>query len=611
MGWYALDLPDPDALAGTRAPSVTLLGADGTVLATYGDLHGRPLHFRDLPDTLVEAVIATEDRRFFSHAGADIVGILRAAWANLRAGKVVQGGSTITQQVAKNLFLTPERSIRRKVQEILLALWLERRLTKREIFAIYVNRVYFGAGTYGVDAAVRRYFDKPASDLTLAEAAMITGLLKAPSRYNPAADAPAARARAAEVLDNMVEAGFIDPETALAARAMPIDLTGNRPVGGDARYAADHALARAVDHVGPARRDLVVTTTIEPALQRLAQEALEAGLAAAKADGGPAQGALVSLAPDGAVLALVGGSDYRTTQFNRATQARRQPGSVFKLFVYLAALEAGMRPDDMAEDRPVSIEGWSPRNFGGGFRGAVTLRDAFARSINTVAAETAWRTGIARVVDAARRLGVKGSMPAVPSLALGATETTLLELAAAYATVANQGLAAWPHVIREIRTVSGDLLYRHDGAPTPRLIDGKVQADLAGMLEAAIAPGHRPGGGHRLARGRKDRHQPGTSGRVVHRVHAPDRRRGVGRQRRRRRHGRRHRRRAARADLGGLHDAGPARAAPARPGRRRAGRRRRQRRRRAGPESGRRPGRRRGRGQERSGQVGTPARLAG
>ncbi len=489
VAWHLLDLPDPADAASRRAPSVTVLGADGRTLATYGELHGETLHFEDLPETLVRAVVATEDRRFFEHGGIDPRGVVRAAWANLRAGGVVQGGSTITQQVAKNLFLTPERSFRRKVREALLALRLERRFTKEEILAIYLNRVYLGAGTYGVDAAARRYFGKSARDLTLPEAATIAGLLKAPSRHNPAADPAAARRRAGAALDNMVEAGFIGEETARAARAALLEPAGGRPAGGDARYAADWVVARAADHIGVARRDLVIATTLDPGLQRAARDALAAGLAGEGAERGAGEGALVSMAADGAVLAMVGGSGYGATQFNRAVQARRQPGSAFKLFVYLAALEAGLLPGDTVEDRPVSIDGWSPRNFHGRFDGPMTLTEALAASTNTVAADLAWRVGVGNVIEAAHRLGLDRTMPAVPSLALGATEVSPLELTAAYATVANQGFAVWPYVIVEIRARDGDLLYRRRETPPPRVVEPDVQARLAAMLEAAMETG--------------------------------------------------------------------------------------------------------------------------
>ncbi len=489
VGWYILDLPDPERLINQRPPSVTVVGSDGSVLATYGELHGETLHYMDLPESLIQAVLATEDRRFFDHVGVDLRGIARAAWANIEAGGVVQGGSTITQQVAKNLFLTPERSFKRKAQETLLALWLERRFTKEEILAIYLNRVYLGAGTYGVSAAARRFFDKSARALTLPESVMIAGLLKAPSRYNPANDPAAARLRAAEVIDNLVEAGFIDEETARAARAAPLDLEGNQPAGGDARYATDWIMALASDYIGPAQSDLIIVTTIDPQLQRQAQNVLAAGLAGEGAERGAGEGAVVSMTPEGAVVAMVGGSGYATTQFNRAVLARRQPGSAFKLFVYLAALEAGMKPGDIVVDQPVTIGGWSPSNFNGKYDGRMTLADALAGSVNTIAADTAWRGGIGRVIDAAHRLGINEDMLPVPSLALGTTEVTPLSLTAAYAAIANQGLSAWPYVIEEIRTRQGEVLYTRMPPPPRRVVDRDVAANLALMLQQTVSMG--------------------------------------------------------------------------------------------------------------------------
>ena len=484
VGWWALHLPDPTAAATRRPPAVTVLAADGSVLASYGALHGPSVHFDALPPALIAAVMAAEDRRFFDHGGIDLVGIARAAIANLRAGAVVQGGSTITQQIAKNLFLTPQRTLKRKVQEALLALWLERRFSKRELMAIYLNRVYLGAGVWGVEAAARRYFNKPASALTLPEAAMIAGLPKAPSRYNPAADAAAAEARAAVVIDAMVAAGFIDKTEADAAKAGPATAAA-RPAGGSGRYAADWALARALATVGAAAGDLTVATTIDPGLQREAAAALAAGLALAQG----AEGALVSMAPDGAVLAMVGGSDYARTPFNRALEARRQPGSAFKLFVYLAALEAGMTPDDRVEDAPLDIDGWRPGNFNGRFEGEMTLTRALTTSVNTVAARIAWQLGMARVVEAARRLGIGGALPAVPSLALGTAGTTPLELTAAYAVLAHGGLAVRPHVLAAIHDGEGQLLYRRAAPPARRIVAARVGADLVAMLAAAVAAG--------------------------------------------------------------------------------------------------------------------------
>lgn len=488
VGWYALDLPDPDSLVSDRTPSVTVLDSSDRILATYGDFRGEIVPFDRLPPDLVAAVIATEDRRFFSHGGMDIFGVLRALIVNLRAGEVVQGGSTITQQVIKNVFLTPERSLKRKVQEVLLAFWLERKFTKQDILAIYLNRVYLGAGAFGIAAASHRYFGKKAGDLSLGESAMIAGLLKAPSRDNPFNNPGRAIVRTTTVIDSMVDAGFIDRERAGRAKATPLILAVDSNTGGNARYATDWVTARASEYIGVATRNLIISTTIDATLQQKAGDALVSGLA----EGGPAtvaEGAIVSLAPDGAVLAMVGGSGYSHTQFNRAVHAYRQPGSAFKLFVYLAALEAGWHPDTGVEDRPVTINGWSPGNFRDRYEGVMTLADAFAGSVNTVAAATAWKVGIPNVIEVAHRLGIDRELPEVPSLALGTTELSLLELTGAYGTMANQGLATWPWVIREIRTSSGEVLYRRHDLAAPRLIEPAVHAAMTAMLGKVMEDG--------------------------------------------------------------------------------------------------------------------------
>ena len=488
VGWYALDLPDPDRLISDRAPSVTVLDSSDRILATYGDFRGEIVPFDRLPPDLVAAVIATEDRRFFSHGGMDIFGVLRALIVNLRAGEVVQGGSTITQQVIKNVFLTPERSLKRKVQEVLLAFWLERKFTKEEILAIYLNRVYLGAGAFGIAAASHRYFGKKAGDLSLGESAMIAGLLKSPSRDNPFNNPGRAIVRTTTVIDSMVDAGFIDRERAARTKATPLILAMDSNTGGDARYATDWITARASEYIGVATRNLIISTTIDATLQEKAGNALVSGLAES-GTATVAEGAIVSMAPDGAVLAMVGGSGYSHTQFNRAVHAYRQPGSAFKLFVYLAALEAGWHPDTGVEDRPVTINGWSPGNFRDRYEGVMTLADAFAGSVNTVAAHTAWTVGIPNVIEVAHRLGIDRELPEVPSLALGTTELSLLELTGAYGTMANQGLATWPWVIREIRTSSGEVLYRRHDLAAPRLIEPAVHAAMTAMLGKVMDDG--------------------------------------------------------------------------------------------------------------------------
>ena len=490
LAWYAYDLPDvADLGERTRAPSVRIISADGVQLARYGDVYATPVRARELPEHLLQAVIATEDRRFYSHFGLDVIALVRATIANLRAGRIVQGGSTLTQQLAKNIFLTPERSIKRKVQELLLALWLERSFTKDEILSIYLNRVYLGAGTYGVAAASRRYFAKPAAKLSLGEAAMIAGLLKAPSRYAPTHDLKRSRARARQVLGFMVDAGYLSEQQAEAAARQPVSVRRLLGSGRGARYFADWVRDRVAGYTGPGAADITVVTTLDSRLQRAAEEAVAWALAGEGAARGAGQAALVALAPDGAVVAMVGGRDYRASQFNRATQALRQPGSAFKPFVYLAALEAGMTPADVVEDAPLTIDGWSPRNYDDTYAGPVTLSDALARSLNTVAVRLAERVGRDKVVAVARRLGVTSPLRADASLALGASEATLLEITRAYTAFANGGQGVLAHGIVEITGAGGVLLYRRSGTGLGRVIEPRHLAPLVGMLEAVISDG--------------------------------------------------------------------------------------------------------------------------
>ena len=355
LGYFALTLPDTGQLVKSqRRPSVTMLAADDSLLATYGDLFGQPLSLKEMSPYLPEAVIATEDRRFYSHFGVDPVGLVRAAMADLVAGHVVEGGSTITQQLAKNLFLTPERSLGRKIRETLLALWLEHRFTKDQILEIYLNRVYLGAGTYGVDAAAHRYFDKSARRIDLYESALIAGLLKAPARFNPIRDRDKAAARTEQVLANMVEAGFITKhEAAAASEGAPLAMVATTRPG--SRYFADWVAEQLGDFAGAGNRDLTVVTTLDPRLQAEAEGAIDGAIARDGAKAAVSQGALVAMSPDGAVRAMVGGRSYDASQFNRATQAQRQPGSAFKPFVYLAGLEAGLQPSDHFVDGPIQI----------------------------------------------------------------------------------------------------------------------------------------------------------------------------------------------------------------------------------------------------------------
>ena len=489
---FAYDLPDVDrAFRPTRPPSVVVLAADGTELARVGEIWGRPVPLGEMAPELALAVVATEDRRFYQHFGLDLAGLARAAWANLRAGRAVQGGSTITQQLAKNLFLTPERTLKRKIQEAMLAFWLERRFDKEEILTVYLNRVYLGAGTYGVDAAARRYFGTSASELSLYQSAVLAGLLKAPSRFNPIASPERAHARAVQVLENMAALGFAtevevqkfsrSPPPRAPARAQ----SATRPT---ARYLADWVIEQLSDFVAVSDRDLRVETSVDARLQGAGEAAVARALEA-QIPGGPEQAALVALAPSGAVKALVGGRDFGQSQFNRATQARRQPGSAFKPVVYLAALEAGLSPDARFVDGPFSISGYSPRNYEGTYAGEVGLPEAVARSINTVAVQVAVQAGLARVVEMARRLGLGEGFDAEASLALGTGEVTLLDLASAYAVLANGGKRAWPYVIERITDSEGRVIWRRQGEGAERLADEAHVRTLVRWLMGAVEHG--------------------------------------------------------------------------------------------------------------------------
>ena len=489
VAYVAHDLPDSDSLTGPKsAPAVTLLATDGSTLASFGAHWGEFVAVRDMSPLLPQAVVAIEDRRFYEHGGMDVMGVLRAIWRNVMSGRLREGGSTITQQLAKIAFLTPEKSLERKVQELFLAFRLEREFSKDEILTLYLNRVYLGAGSYGVDAAAKRYFGKSARQVDLGEAALLAGLLKAPSRLSPARDLAAAKRRAALVLDSMVAAGFIAPADAARAKKAPVRLIKQEKPSGASRYFSDWVREQVPAYAGRGAAALTIHTTLDPALQRAAEAALARGLedASARAAG---EGALVALSPDGAVLAMVGGRNYGHSQFNRASQAHRQPGSAFKTIVYLAGVEAGLKPDDIFEDAPIEIAGWAPRNYSGDYRGPVSLRDAFAASINSVAVRVGQKAGIGNVIKLARRLGIASDLPRDASLSLGSGDLTLIELTAAYAALAGDGALALPHGIREVRNRGGDVLYARSGSGGGRVIAPEAAAAMRDLLAAVIAGG--------------------------------------------------------------------------------------------------------------------------
>jgi penicillin-binding protein 1A len=447
-----------------RPPSVTLVGMDGTVLATRGDGGASKVDLKHVPVYLPQAFIAIEDQRFRSHFGIDPIGLLRAVYQNTVAGQVVQGGSTLTQQLAKNLFLTPERSLERKVQEAILAIWLEAKFSKDQILELYLNRVYFGSGAYGVQAASQRYFGKPASYVTLGEAAILAGLVKAPSRLAPTRDSEAAEARGQVVLAAMAEQKFISEKEATRAMALPAAIAAPR-MDGAAGYVADWVVDQLNELVGKVEKDVIVDTTIDPILQAEAEQAVVSGLAENGAKLGVSQAALVSLDPQGAVRALVGGKSYAQSQYNRAVLARRQPGSSFKPFVYLTAVEAGLTPESLVQDSPVRVKNWQPENFDKKYRGTVTLTEALATSLNSVAVRLTLDVGAANVVKTAQRMGIISALQANASIALGTSEVTPLELAGAYAPFANGGQGVLPYVVRRVRTADGGkVLYERRGS---------------------------------------------------------------------------------------------------------------------------------------------------
>jgi len=492
--WGLPRVPDAEALWSlNRQQSVRFIDREGRELGVRGPYYGQRARLADLPDHVPQAFLAIEDRRFYQHEGVDRMAVLRAILANLRAGETVQGGSTITQQLARNLFLTPSQTINRKLREMVLASRIERRLTKDEILELYLNRVYLGDQAYGVDAAARRFFGKPASELTLAEAAMLAGLPKAPSRSAPTENLERATERQHLVLDAMVEAGFITPEQRDAARAERIRVVERPATERSMGYAFDLAVEQARAAVGQQTPDLVIQMTIDRDIQQAAAGAIRRRLGNRAFGRRPLQASAIAVDRQGAIVALVGGTDYNASKFNRVTQARRQPGSTFKTFVYTAAFEAGLDSEDVRYDEPIVIDNWRPRNYDEGYRGAVTLRTAFALSINTVAAAVAAEIGPRRVADTARRLGIS-SMPernqfVPPSIALGSIETTLWDMTSAFAVFMNDGRRIDPHIVQRVTNSAGQELYVRPPYEGPRVLDQSIVERMNSMMGAVVLRG--------------------------------------------------------------------------------------------------------------------------
>src|SRR5580658_6507318 len=489
---FATDLPDTSTLYDVkRQPSISYLDRSGALVAVRGTQESPPVDIDQLPPYVPAAFIAIEDRQFYHHFGFNPWGMVRAEFYNLtHHGQTLQGGSTITQQLARNLFLTPTQSIRRKVQELILAVWLETKFSKKQILALYLNRVNFGGGAYGIEAASQRFFNKPASQLTLGEAALLAGSMKGPTRYNPAANSDRAAKRATVVLDAMVATHAITPQERAAAVAQPVHVSATL-ASQRAQYFTDwlDGQVRALIGKEPTE-DLVVETTLDLPIQAAAEQAVRTGVAGHESQG-VQQAALVALDGEGRIRAYVGGASYADSQFDRATQAQRQAGSAFKPFVYLTAMEAGHTPQEPVVDEPITIDGWTPKNYTGKYLGPITLETALAQSINTVAARLANEVGTANVANTAHRLGITSQIQTDPSMALGAVEVSPLEMAEAYDAFANGGYRVHPYGIERIRTASGQVLYDHGvgGADVQPVIRQPSLSEMTEMLRQVVISG--------------------------------------------------------------------------------------------------------------------------
>ena len=461
---------------------IRVRAANGQVLVSLGPSFGRWLSYDQIPAEMRAAMISTEDRRFRGHLGIDPIGIARAVKIRAERGRWTQGGSTITQQLARNIFLTNSRTFGRKIREGILALAIERKFSKDQILELYLNRVYFGGGAYGIDAASRKFFGHGADRLSLGEAAIIAGLVKAPSNYSPTADVEAARQRSDVVLETMVRNGFISASA--AASADPADVKIVRTSRENSvRYFTDWALPQLDTLIDETSEPIDVWTTLDPRMQAAADRAIAANTPKG------AQGALVAIDRDGAVRAMIGGRDYVSSIYNRGTQAQRQPGSSFKLFVYLAALESGMKPTDTIVDEPVTIDGWTPRNSTRTNLGPVSLREAFSRSINTVSAKIGAQLGFGTIADMARRFGITSQISTFPSMVLGTSDVRLIDMTRAFASVASKGVAVTPYGIRKVVTADGQLLYQHEAPEERVLVAPWVAAEMTDLLQSAVLSG--------------------------------------------------------------------------------------------------------------------------
>ncbi len=476
-----------DAINRTRQPSTTIIADNGNEVQTFGTVYSEVIRSEELPQYLVDAIVYTEDRRFYQHFGFDIISFTRAMITNIFAGRYVQGGSTITQQVAKNLFLTSKKTIHRKTQELLLAFWLEHKFSKEQILTLYLNRVYLGSGAYGIEAASHKYFQKTSRDLNPLEAAVIAGMLKAPSRYNPVAAKEKALERAAIVLKIMQDAELITEQNREIILNMPLGKEKNVKVKG-ASYFADWAYSEINAHIGERDADIYALTTLDQELQEKASIILQKEIEKNK-DKNISQGAIVIMDLDGRVKAMVGGVDYSKSQFNRAVSALRQPGSAFKPFVYLTALQNGWKETDLISDNPIKIKDWQPENYDGKNYGNVSLKQALAKSLNLATINLSQKIGGKNIINTAKKLGITTPIEDTPSLALGTFEVSVLDMVTAYATIANNGLAVWPYTIEEIYTKDGFQLYQRNASEKNQIIDKETAKNMINMLEYVVSSG--------------------------------------------------------------------------------------------------------------------------
>jgi penicillin-binding protein 1A len=471
-----------DLKSSPNGQMIRIRAADGTVIQSLGPSFGRWLTIDQLPSEMKDAMVAVEDRRYYLHPGVDPIGITRSVYVRAVDGRWTQGGSTITQQLARNIYLNSNKEFGRKIREVILALAMETKFSKDQILELYLNKVYFGGGAYGVDAASRRFFDHGAEDISLAEAAIIAGLVKAPSRYAPTADAQAALDRAKVVVEVMQDAGMITPAEAASVDLAGVRLAAETPQD-SVRYFTDWILPQLDGLIDETEKPIDVWTTLDLTMQRAAASAISANAPSG------AQGALVSIDRDGAVKAMVGGTDYISSIYNRAVTAVRQPGSAWKLFVYLAALEAGYRPEDMVEDKPVEIDGWQPKNSNGNYAGEISLRTAFAYSKNTVAAQIGQDVGTGSIANMARRFGITTPVNTQPSMVLGTSDTRVIDMTQAFAAVASGGRTVTPYGITKVTTIDGELLYAAKPSSSVQLVDDWVAGAMTDLLQSAVATG--------------------------------------------------------------------------------------------------------------------------